>query len=167
MKKYILVLSSLAVFACGGNHEASNAEGATTDTTAQEIVTGSFGEAITADGAISPTELLAQLDGRDSIPAKMKATINECCKKKGCWMTLNMGEGNDAMRVTFKDYGFFVPKNADGKSAIVEGIVFKDSVSVDVLKHYAEDAGKSAEEIAKITEPEVSYSFEAVGVIIE
>lgn len=167
MKKYILVLSSLAVFACSGNHESDHQDDAATDTTAQEIVTGAFGEAITTDGAILPAELLAQLDGRDSIPTKLKATINECCKKKGCWMTLNMGEGNDAMRVTFKDYGFFVPKNADGKSAIVEGIVFKDSVSVDVLKHYAEDAGKSEEEIAQITEPEVSYSFEAVGVVIE
>jgi ribosomal protein L4 len=43
---------------------------------------------------------------------------------------------------------------------------FVDVVSVDELKHYAKDGGKSAAEIAKITKPEVTYSFLATGVYI-
>ena len=53
----------------------------------------------------------------------------------------------------FKDYGFFMPTDAAGKEVIVDGKAFVNEVSVADLKHYAEDAGKSPEEIAKITEP--------------
>ena len=38
---------------------------------------------------------------------------------------------------------------------------------MDMLKHYAEDEGKSQEEIDAISEPEFAYTFEAIGVIIK
>jgi hypothetical protein len=66
--------------------------------------------------------------------------------------------------VTFKDYGFFVPLESGGKTALMKGIAYYDTISVEMLKHYAEDAGKSEEEIALITEPELAISFEASGV---
>jgi hypothetical protein len=75
--------------------------------------------------------------------------------------------GDDNSFVKFKDYGFFVPLNADNSLAIVNGKAFVDVVSVDELKHYAKDGGKSKEEIAKITKPEVTYSFLASGVYIK
>ena len=40
-------------------------------------------------------------------------------------------------------------------------------MSVADLKHYAEDAGKSPEEIAKITEPSIEFAFEANGVLLK
>lgn len=75
--------------------------------------------------------------------------------------------GDDTSFVKFKDYGFFVPLNADDSEAIVSGKAFVDVVSVEELKHYAKDAGKSAAEIAKITKPEITYSFLASGVYIK
>lgn len=69
--------------------------------------------------------------------------------------------------VKFKDYSFFVPLNADNSLAIISGKAFIDVESVASLKHYAKDAGKSAAEIAKITKPEVTYSFLADGVYIK
>ena len=39
--------------------------------------------------------------------------------------------------------------------------------SVDDLKHYAKDAGKSQEAIDSITEPKTTYSFMANGVLIK
>lgn len=71
------------------------------------------------------------------------------------------------MRVTFKDYGFFVPMDSKGSEVIMQGKAFADTVTVDMLKHYAEDAGKSTEEIEAITEPEVAIAFEATGVLVE
>jgi hypothetical protein len=35
---------------------------------------------------------------------------------------------------------------------------------VEALRHYAEDGGKTADEIAAITEPEIELVFEASGV---
>jgi hypothetical protein len=39
--------------------------------------------------------------------------------------------------------------------------------SVEELRHYAEDAGKSQEEIEAITEPKKTYSFVADGVLLK
>ena len=71
------------------------------------------------------------------------------------------------MRVTFKDYAFFVPKDASGKTVIMDGYAYKNVTTVAELRHYAEDAGKPKEEIEKITEPESELVFEAHGVIIK
>ena len=127
--------------------------------------TESFGEKIKLDGAIEGASFLKQIDGKDSLLIKISAPIVNVCQKKGCWMNVDLGEGKQMM-VRFKDYGFFVPKDADGKIAVIDGVAFREVLSVDMLRHYAEDAGKSKEEIEKITEPETRLSFEASGVLI-
>jgi hypothetical protein len=127
--------------------------------------TESFGEKIKLDGAIEGASFLKQIDGKDSLLVKISAPIVNVCQKKGCWMNVDLGEGKQMM-VRFKDYGFFVPKDADGKIAVMDGVAFREVLSVDMLRHYAEDAGKSKEEIEKITEPETRLSFEASGVLI-
>lgn len=75
-------------------------------------------------------------------------------------------EGNPEMMVRFKDYGFFMPMDIEGRTVILDGYAKKDIISVDELRHYAEDANKSAEEIAAITEPEEELGFLAHGVIL-
>ena len=52
------------------------------------------------------------------------------------------------------------------KKAVLEGFVKQDTISVKMLRHYAEDAGKSKYEIDQITKPEFKLSFIANGVII-
>lgn len=123
-------------------------------------------ESISPEGAIEASQLLAMLDGKDSVEVKVKGTINSCCQKKGCWMDMEIAEGEN-MTVRFKDYSFFVPMNSAGREAIIEGVAKIDTQSVDWLRHKAEDAGKSDEEIAAITEPELKVSFLASGVILE
>ena len=81
-------------------------------------------------------------------------------------MTIDVDSEN-TMMVRFKDYEFFVPKDAGGKTAIVEGVARIDIISVAERKHYLEDNNASQEEIDAITEPEITYSFEASGVIIK
>lgn len=125
-----------------------------------------FGDSITIDGALPSDQLLSLIAGKDSVNVKISGTIEEVCQKKGCWMNMNIGNGK-SMKVRFKDYGFFVPKDAAGKTVIMEGFAFNDTISVADQKHYAEDAGITKEEIAKITEPELNISFESHGLIIK
>ena len=134
----------------------------------QDIVasTGSFGENITKKGAVSAEKLPGKMESKDSLEVKVKGRIVEVCQNKGCWMTLDMGN-NEVLRVRFKDYGFFVPKDAAGKTAIIDGQAIRRIVSVDELQHQAEDAGKSEEEIEAITEPAVALTYMAKGVIIQ
>jgi hypothetical protein len=97
---------------------------------------------------------------------KVKAPVVEVCQKKGCWMELELTPDKN-MTIRFKDYGFFVPKDAAGKIAIVEGVAKVDTISVQELKHYAEDRGASQEEIAALSEPEITLELTAKGVILK
>jgi Domain of unknown function (DUF4920) len=164
MKKLLLPLIVIAAFtyACGSDATHESTDSSKKDSTA----VAQFGETIQEDGAIPASELMSKLSGKDSLPIKLTGTIMEVCQKKGCWMYMDLG-GDESMRVTFKDYGFFVPKDASGKTAIIDGYAKVDSTSVAELRHYAEDGGASKDSIAKITEPEVEIVFEARGVIIK
>jgi hypothetical protein len=126
-----------------------------------------YGAEITPDGAIDVNELVAQMEGQTEVKAKIKTSILGSCAKKGCWMTVDVGNEEDMM-IRMLDYGFFVPtEGLEGLECIVEGKAFMDTVSVEMLQHYAEDAGKSEEEIAAITEPEFEMAFMADGILIE
>ena len=132
---------------------------------AQEKKESHFGANIDAANAIDASKVNDVLGSKDTITTKLTGKITSVCQKKGCWMLMETGNGT-TMRVRFKDYEFFVPKDCAGKTAVVDGIAFKDVTTVAMLQHYAEDANKSKEEIAKINEPEVKPAFEASGVII-
>ncbi len=125
-----------------------------------------YGAEITLENAIAVSEIPAILAKQDSAELKVVGTIGECCQKKGCWMKVPISE-NQEMLVRFKDYGFFVPMDSEGKEIVMEGKVKKEVIPVAQLRHYAEDAGKSKEEVEKITEDEVKISFMATGVVIK
>lgn len=128
----------------------------------------SFGEKLSSNELTSINEinnLFTNLNDGESNNTKFKATVVDVCKMKGCWMNLDLKNDKQVM-VRFKNYGFFVPKDIEGKDVIVEGKAFIDILSIDELKHYAFDAGKSKEEIDKIQKEKRIYSFEATGVVI-
>ena len=96
---------------------------------------------------------------------RLRGEILSTCPMKGCWMRMSVEQ--DTILVRFKDYGFFVPKSgAEGKSAIVNGNISVDTLSVAQLRHYAEDAGKPRNEVMAIVNPEITISFLADGVLI-
>jgi len=161
MKKILTLVAIVALFAsCEQKKEVAPE--------VTKVEYAKFGDSISADGALSNDEMMkkfATLKEGDTLEVKFKSEINEVCQKKGCWMTLDLADDKEAF-VKFKDYGFFVPKNAQEKEVVVNGKAFVSIESVDVLKHYAKDAGKSQAAIDSITEPKVTYSFMADGVLI-
>jgi len=127
-----------------------------------------YGEKLTADGAVALTDVakkLANNGGEGTIDTKVKAKIVEVCPKKGCWLKLELADGQTAM-VKMKDYGFFLPLAAKGKMVIVDGEVKMKTVSVEELKHYAEDAKKTKEEIEAINKPEKEVRVTAKGILV-
>jgi len=126
------------------------------------------GNRIDEMGAVSVSQL-NQLEASDRQKGEVKLAgdVDAVCQAKGCWMTMKLAEDRE-MRVKFKDYGFFVPIDASGKTAIIQGELIQDTTSVDELRHYAIDGGMTEEEAnKKITQPEIGYSFIANGVIIK
>jgi len=101
-----------------------------------------------------------------SSKVKIEGEILSSCPMKGCWMKISVEK--DTVLVRFKDYGFFVPKNGiEGKATVINGNLSVDTLSIAQLQHYAEDAGKSKEEIALISKPQITISFLADGVLIK
>lgn len=128
----------------------------------------SFGAKITHENANTASVLLKKYDSAkpaDTLNTKAKVKVLDVCQAKGCWMIVDLGNDKTA-RVKFKDYAFFMPKDIKGKEVIINGKAFVNEMSVDELRHYAEDAGKTAAEVAEITEPETTYSFLADGVLL-
>jgi len=122
-----------------------------------------FGAAVPADEALPLTAVLADPESFDGRHVLLEARIEECCPMKGCWLTLV--DGDDTVRVTFKDYGFFVPLDSAGKTVRVDGTFGIRVVPVDEARHYLEDAGRP-EEAAAITEPQRGYEIVATGVAL-
>ncbi|WP_443936939.1 DUF4920 domain-containing protein [Pedobacter sp. MW01-1-1] len=124
-----------------------------------------FGEVIHPGNVLTTSKIESALGENKKGDLKIEGKVLDVCKKKGCWMTLEV-PGAEPMRVTFKDYAFFMPMDIVGKKVVLDGIATKEITSVDDLQHYAEDAHKSEAEIAKITKPKKEITFEAKGVVI-
>ena len=125
-----------------------------------------YGEKVTTEGAVALTDVAAKLvSGGETIDTKIKAKIVDVCPNKGCWLKLELDNGETAM-VKMKDYGFFLPVAAKGKTVVIDGEVKMKTTSVAELKHYAEDAKKSKAEIDAITKPEKEVRVTAKGIVI-
>ena len=160
-----LTMGLISMIACTGTQKTAVTQPETVSSSEEFIAEALFGEEITTENAITYQDLLGQLPANDSLATKVKGTVAEVCQAKGCWMTIVQKDA-PSMMVKFKDYGFFVPKDISGRQIVMEGYAFKEVTPIDELRHYAEDAGKSKEEIAAITEPKEELKFLASGVAL-
>ena len=124
-----------------------------------------YGAAITPDGAVPMSALATALGTRDSAQVKLVGKASAVCQAKGCWMTLPTADGRQ-MRVRFRDYAFFVPKDLSGHEVVVSGWAHRSTVPKADLQHYAKDAGKTDKEVAAITQDEQQLTFLADGVLV-
>jgi hypothetical protein len=124
-----------------------------------------YGAKVDPDGMIDIAKIPDLLAKNASFDTKVKARIIHVCPKKGCWLKLQVNDTTTAL-VKMKDYGFFLPLSAKGKTVVLEGDVKIKNTTVEELRHYAEDAKKSKEEIAAITKPEKEIRFTAKGIMV-
>lgn len=164
MKKHCLLLALLGLgltFSCQkAEKEIESIAEISTE------IPGNYGDVITVDQVTNSAEMISQVESNGTFEGKISGEIKEVCTKKGCWMTMDLPNG-ESMRVTFKDYGFFVPTNSQGFPVVLEGVATLTETDVATLQHFAEDQGKSAEEVAAITEAKREITFEATGVVIK
>lgn len=121
-----------------------------------------YGAELSEVEPISVTEAIALADAGVKAAALVQAEVTTVCQTKGCWMGFSSEAGD--VRVTFKDYGFFVPFSIVGKTVLAEGQLQKVALSLKDSKHYVEDAGGDPD---TITEPMVEYNMLATGVKVE
>jgi len=168
--KYIAIIFTLSLFLFSCKDTPATNETAvevTEETQETAMKYESFGAEISDADVVTKDVMLAKykkMKPGDTTNIKFTAKVNKVCQNKGCWMRLDIGEAESFVK--FKDYGFFMPKDIAGQEVIVQGKAFVEETSVEDLKHFAEDGGKTKEEIDAITEPELSYSFISEGVLL-
>lgn len=123
-----------------------------------------FGAGVSDGEAIDAAALLVHADQLDGTTVIMEAPVAEVCPKKGCWMTFEAG--GSQLRVTFKDYDFFVPMDIQGRTVKVEGVFEKAVIPLAEAQHYLEDEGLE-DEAAALTGDQDGYKFVASGVLLK
>lgn len=120
-----------------------------------------FGGPITLKESVSLETAIEQINAGK--PQLIEAKVDKVCQKKGCFMELKSTKGDD-VRVTFKDYGFFVPFHLAGKTVLVEGLMSKTTLTLEKTKHYVQDTGGDP---STVKEPKTEYQIVASAVAIK
>lgn len=129
-------------------------------------VVNRFGKAFTSQNSIAAKDLTNMLGNKDSLAIKVTGQVLDVCQAKGCWMDVKLKD-NSVMKVRFKDYAFFVPKDVKGKTVVINGMAYNTNLSVAEQRHYAQDAGKTKAEVNAISEPIKRITFTADGVLVK
>ena len=105
------------------------------------------GAAIPADAKVIPlAQVLEKPDSYTKDAVVTEGVVEGACTKMGCWMQLTPEPGKSGVRVTFKDYGFFVPKESKGMSARLQGVVQVRTLSKEEADHLESEGAKLARE---------------------
>ena len=119
-----------------------------------------FGAGITLSSAKPLAAVLAAPESFAEEPVLVRGRISDVCQRKGCWTILR--EGEKFVRVRFRDYAFFVPRDIQGREALVEGVVTVRTLSQREARHYAEETPGGKPET--IVGPQREIGFVATGV---
>ncbi len=105
------------------------------------------------------------LEEESSESVQFKGKVSSVCQVKGCWMVVDL-INDEQVRITFKDYGFFVPTDIVGKEVVVNGQAEVSEISEEDQRHYARDEGLSEQEINAIRGSKRTYTLVADGVML-
>lgn len=103
------------------------------------------GTAVPKDAKAVPlATVLANPEAYTKDPVVVEGVIAQACSRKGCWMQLAPSEEKAAegVRVSFKDYAFFIPLDAKGMKARAEGVAVVKTLSKEQVAHYEEEGAK-------------------------
>ena len=110
--------------------------------------------------AMSLGELVSNAESMQGQEVVVKTRVAKVCQKKGCFFIAQ--EGANSARITFKDYGFFIPSDAGGKEVTLAGTFSRKPVSAEQAAHYAEDLGEEP----AVNAPAWEYAIVATSVSI-
>ena len=123
-----------------------------------------FGIATNAKGAVAASKLVTMQDKQSQSITKITGKVIEVCKAEGCW--IKMETSSKPIMLKMKNHSFMVPLGLNNKNIVAQGVISVKETTVKMLKHYAEDAGKSKAEIAAIKFPLKELTMEASGILV-
>ena len=109
-----------------------------------------FGDAM--DDAIPLTalsEIAAAPEAYADSVVRTSGQIAQVCQRAGCWMELRDGDDGPAVRVPMAGHAFFIPRDAAGRHATMQGRVVLRELSAEWRAHLeSEGAVETASALA-------------------
>ena len=139
------------------------------ETSAPAPETGALvlGEPVPSGEAITSTELIAGASDYAGQEVLVEGVAREVCQMAGCWLTFSDADGQTVRVNVPRDetgsYLFTFPDDASGQTIRVLGTLAVETESVEDQRHYAQDGGATADEVAAITEPRQTLALTARG----
>jgi hypothetical protein len=93
-------------------------------------------------------------------PFQVEARIAKVCQKKGCFFIAQQDQ--HILRVSFRDYGFFIPTDSSGKTVLLAGELVQKEISPEQAAHFKADLNSETD----MVKPGVVYEIVAVSVKI-
>lgn len=93
------------------------------------------GGAVPAGAGLPVSQLVAGARNYTASPVIVEGIITRECTEKGCWMQVAPSAEAKGMRVTFKDYAFFIPQSMVGRRARMTGITKVTTHSKSAADH--------------------------------
>ena len=123
-----------------------------------------FGDGVTEGKTVSLSELASNPAAYADQHVRVKGEVTAVCKTMGCWLVVS--DGQTHIRAFTRGHAYFVPKDCEGRTAVLEGIFSLTEESVAFQRHLLEDAGKPAE-AEMVTEPNKNaLKLDAEGVAL-
>ena len=118
------------------------------------------GTDLTKSAALHVSTCIADAEKHNGKTVKVEGTVVNVCAAKGCWFAIQDDKTKETIRITSKGYRFFVPRDAKGKRAIIEGDLAMTVLSEADAKHLAEDSGQDS---STVQGPQKEVQIAAIG----
>lgn len=110
---------------------------------AQDANSETFGKVIDSSlTQVSMAEVATQSAALVGKPFIVETKIAKVCQKKGCFFIAQYQD--QVIRVSFRDYGFFIPTDAGGKTVVLAGELVEKEMSAEQAEHFNQDLKSEA-----------------------
>lgn len=138
---FVLFSVSGSALALSGKPASDEAEADTirlSEPVAQDAISETFGSVLDESlRKVSLVDVATQSKKYVGKPFQVETKIAKVCQKKGCFFIAQQQE--HVIRVSFRDYSFFIPTDAGGKTVILTGELIQKELSPAQAEHFKQD----------------------------
>jgi len=127
---------------------------------------GKYGGEISLEEKTNISDILNSPEDYIDKTVLVEGEVLDVCQMMGCWMELQSDVEGGKIKIKVKDGDIIFPVEAKGKTAIVEGTVYKIELSeeeaVEYYQHIAEENDKEFDP-STVTGPVTLYQIKGLG----
>lgn len=129
-----------------------------------------YGEKLTLKETVAVSAIMEDPESYLGQDVLIEGLVVDVCSKRGCWMEISSDKEYEKIKVKVDDGVIVFPMSAKGHSALVQGKVYKISMSEEQvhawLKHEAEEHGHKYDP-SEVTGPRIMYQIKGHGAVIK